>query len=106
MVLTMGRHIGVARELTARAASRLRGVERGVRIAFEQCGQPGGVDVVRVLMGDHDRRQAGDALEPMRESSRVEQQGGVAEVGEYAGMAKMRQLHVYDCALMGCVACA
>ena len=57
-------------------------------------------------MGDHDRRQAGDALESMREISRVEQQGGVAKVGEYTGMPKMRELHVYDCALMGCLACA
>jgi hypothetical protein len=30
----------------------------------------------------------------------------VAEVGEYAGMAEMRELHVYDCALMGAMACA
>ena len=64
------------------------------------------VDVVGVLMGDHDRGQPGDAFEAMREISRVEQQGGVAEVGEYTGMAKMRELHVYDCALMGCLACA
>jgi hypothetical protein len=41
----------------------------------------------------------------VREVSRVEQQRGVAEVSEYTGMAKMRELHVYDCALMGCLAC-
>jgi len=57
-------------------------------------------------MGDNDGRQAGDALETVREISRIEQHGGVAEIGEYAGMAKMRELHVYDCALMGCLACA
>jgi hypothetical protein len=38
--------------------------------------------VIGVLMSDHDRRQAGDALETVREISRVEQQRGVAEVDE------------------------
>jgi hypothetical protein len=33
-------------------------------------------------MGENDGRQAGDALETMREISRVEQHGGVAEVSE------------------------
>jgi hypothetical protein len=37
----------------------------------------------------------------VRESSRVEQHSGVAEVGKNAGMTEMRELHVYDCALMG-----
>ena len=59
------------------------------------------IHVVGVLMGDHDRRQARDALEAVREITWVEQHRGVAEVGEYTGMAEMRELHVYDCALMG-----
>ena len=82
------------------------GVERGARIAVQQRGQSLLIHVVGVLMGDHDRGQAGDALEAVREISRVEQHRGVAEVGEYAGMAEMRELHVYDCALMGALACA
>src|SRR5215211_3262633 len=46
-----------------------------------------------MLMRDQDRRQAGDALEPVREVARVKQQRRAAEVGEQTGMAEMRQLH-------------
>jgi hypothetical protein len=41
----------------------------------------------------------------VRKITGVEQQAGVAEIGEYTGMAEMRELHVYDCALMGCQSC-
>ena len=78
------------------------GVERGARVGVQQGGQPFRVHVVGVLMGDHDRGQAGDALEAVREVTGIEQHRGVAEVGENAGMTEMRELHVYDCALMGC----
>ena len=49
------------------------GVQRRLRVGVEQRGQPLGVGVIGVLMGDQDRRQAGDALETVREGSRVEQ---------------------------------
>ena len=78
------------------------GVERGARIGIEEGRQPLLIHVVGVLMGDHDRGQAGDALEAVREVTRIEQHRGVAEVGENARMAEMRELHVYDCALMSC----
>ena len=57
------------------------GVEHGARIGVAQRGQALLVHVIRVLVGDHDRGQAGDALETVREISRVEQHSGVAEVG-------------------------
>ncbi|WP_234780870.1 ATPase [Mycobacterium tuberculosis] len=37
----------------------------------------------------------------MRESTGIEEQAGLTELSEEAGMAEMRELHVYDCALMG-----
>ena len=78
------------------------GVKRGARIAVQKGGQALRVDVVGVLVGDHDRGQAGDALEAVREVARIEQHRRVAEIGKNAGMTEMRELHVYDCALMGC----
>ncbi len=58
------------------------GVQRRVRVGVDQCGQPRGVGVVGVLMGDENRRHAGDALESVREIARVEQQRGAVELGE------------------------
>src|SRR6185437_17015979 len=77
------------------------GVQRGARIAVEESGQALLVHVVGVLMSDHDRGQAGDALEAVREVARIKQHRGVAEIGKNAGMTEMRELHVYDIARMG-----
>ena len=40
------------------------------------------VGMVGMLVGDQDRRQAGHALEAVREITRIEQQGGAVELGE------------------------
>ena len=58
----------------AELCGRLRvGVQSGLRVGIDECRQPLGVGVVWVLMGDQDGRQAGDALETVREVPRVEQ---------------------------------
>ena len=82
------------------------GVQRDARIGVEKRRKPVLIHVIGVLMGDHDCGETGDALKAVREGPRVEQHRGVAEVGENAGMTEMRELHVYDCALMGCRPCA
>ncbi len=58
------------------------GVQGGIGVAVQQGGQARDVDVVRVLMGNHDRGQAGDALEAVRESAGVKEQAGLPELGE------------------------
>jgi hypothetical protein len=42
------------------------------------------------LVGYHDRGQAGDALEAVRERTGIKEQAGVAELGKQAGVAEMR----------------
>ena len=74
------------------------GVQLGLRIRLQQGGQPRGVGVVGMLMGDQDRVQAGDALETVREVPGIEQHrrlafGAVAEAGQQAGVAEVRELH-------------
>jgi hypothetical protein len=54
------------------------GVQRGLRVALDEGGQPRGVGVVGVLMGDQDRRKAGNALEAVRKRSRIKQHRGVS----------------------------
>ncbi len=71
----------------AQLCRRLRvGVQRRLRVGVQQRGQPLGVGVIGMLMGDQDRVQAGDALEAVREVSRIEQHRGrggiVLEIGE------------------------
>ena len=58
------------------------GVQGCLRIALEQRGQPFGVSMVGMLMGDQDRREPGDALETVRENARIEQHSGIAKSGE------------------------
>ena len=52
------------------------GVQRRTRIGLHQRRQPLGVGVVGMLMRDQDRRQPGDALEPVGEVPGIEQDGG------------------------------
>ena len=49
------------------------GVQGGLWVGIDQCGQPRRVGVVGMLMGDQDRREPGDALETVREVARIEQ---------------------------------
>ncbi len=58
------------------------GVQRGTRVGIEQGGQARDVDVVRVLMGNHDRGQPGDSLETMCESAGIKEQAGLPELGQ------------------------
>ncbi|BCZ22715.1 hypothetical protein MTY59_25700 [Mycobacterium senriense] len=58
------------------------GVKRRIRVTLKQCRQPFGVDMVGMLMGDQDGRQAGDSLESVREGTGVEEQAGVVELGK------------------------
>ncbi len=58
------------------------GVQRRLRVGVDQRGQPLGVGMVGVLVRDQDRRQAGDALEAVREVSGIEQHGFVVQLGE------------------------
>ena len=58
------------------------GVQRGPRVAFEQRRQPGSIDMVGVLMGDQDGRQAGDSLETVCERTGIEEDASVIEFGE------------------------
>ncbi|AGL26269.1 hypothetical protein J113_05540 [Mycobacterium tuberculosis CAS/NITR204] len=91
-----------ARHGSAQLRRRLRiGVQLGSRVVLEQGRQPRDVYVIGVLVGDQDRGQTGDSLEAVRESTGIEEQAGLTELSEEAGMAEMRELHVYDCALMG-----
>jgi hypothetical protein len=58
----------------AELLGRLRvGVQGGLRVGIDQCREPLRVGVVGMLMGDQDRRQAGDALESVREVPGIEQ---------------------------------
>src|SRR5258708_2897879 len=70
------------------------GVQDGLWVGIDQCGQPRRVGVVGMLMGDQDRREPGDALETVREVARIEQNRGrrtgiTLEMREYARMAEM-----------------
>ena len=73
------------------------GVQLGLRIRLDEGREPGRVGVVGVLMGDQDRVQSGDALEPVREVAGVEQDRrlgfAIGEPGQQAGMSEVRQLH-------------
>lgn len=79
------------------------GVEHSTWVPLEQRRQPVTVDVIGVLMGDQDCRQTGDSLEAVRERTGIKKQARSTELGEKAGMPEMRQLHVYDCALMAAI---
>ena len=79
------------------------GIRCGVRVVFEQRRQPRAVDVVGVLVGEEDGGQPRDSLETVREGAGIKKHAGVVELGKKAGMAEMRQLHVYDCALTGVI---
>ena len=86
---------------SAELGRRLRvGVESGLRVCVDERGQSCGIDVVGMLMGDQDRRQPGDALEPMGEAARVEQHRGfvfsaLGEARQETGMTEMCELHAY-----------
>ena len=58
------------------------GIQRGIRVALEQRRQPRDVDVVGVLMGDQDGRQAGDPFETVREGTGIKKHTRVVELGE------------------------
>ena len=61
-------------------------------IGREQRREPGGVDVVGVLVRDQHRIEVTDLVEP-GQHARVEQQARPAGLGEQAGMAQVRQPH-------------
>ena len=58
------------------------GVERGPRVAFEQRRQPGDIDMVGMLVGDQDGRQAGDPLKTVCERTGVKEDASVIEFGK------------------------
>ena len=49
------------------------GIQRGLRVGVDERRQPFDVSMVWMLMGDQDRREAGDALESVREIARIKQ---------------------------------
>ena len=64
----------------------------GARVGGQQRAEPGRVQVVGVLVRNQYRVEITDVIEPGQDA-RVEQHPGVADLGEQAGMAQVRQPH-------------
>ncbi len=58
------------------------GIQQGIGVGFPERRQPRGVGVVRVLVGDQNRRQPGNALESVRKVTGIKEQAGFAELRE------------------------
>ena len=69
------------------------GVEDRVGVRGYEVGQLRDVAVVGMLVGDQDRVEIVDAVEPVREVPRVEEHLGPVDLDEQTGMAEVGDLH-------------
>ena len=89
--VTTGHGAGLDSGLGKLRGARGIGDDLRLGVGRQERAEPADVEMVVVLVGDEHARQVGEPLETGGKDPRIEQQPGVADLDQQAGVAKLRQ---------------